>query len=55
MKAQASSFVETKQDPWIEDVGDRVEYKLEYSTTLEEEGEAMPKMKNNVNTRVVQT
>ena len=55
MKAQASSFVETKQDPWIEDVGDRVEYKLEYSTTLEEEGETMPKMKNNVNTRVVQT
>ena len=55
MKAQASSFVESKQDPWVEDLGDRVDYKMEYSTFREEEGEAMPKIKNKVNTAVVQT
>ena len=55
LKAQASSFVESKQDPWVEDLGDRVDYKMEYSTFREEEGEAMPKMKNKVNTAVVQT
>ena len=40
LKAQASSFIETKQDHWIEDIGDRVDHKLEYSSLFEEEGVA---------------
>ena len=38
LKAHADTNAGTKQDHWVEDVGDRPEHKLEYSSLYEEEG-----------------